>query len=103
VQGASKGSKTATVRSTDSDTSGRVTSADNLPASRCDLDYIGGVTSADSLIALPHIQHWSRNALHGTLVRRTNLCESSSQPDTCTPRVGESGGYWLPNGPLFSF
>jgi hypothetical protein len=50
---------------------GRVTSDDSTSAS--DVNFDGVVNQGDRDIVHAHMQHWRRNALHGTLVRRTNL------------------------------
>jgi len=76
VSGYNQGQKTARVRTTDADADNerRVTSADQQ--SPCDINYDGAINSLDrdSVVAF-HLSHWKRHALHGTLVRRTNLCE----------------------------
>ena len=93
VAGVSQGTKDVTIRTTDTNADGRTTTADVSNA--CDLNYGPG-----GGFPLPHLDHWHRNALHGTLVRRTNLCESSP---TCTPANGASVDFWSPSGRWIAF
>ena len=98
VSGVLQGSRAVTVRTTDTDANGRTEGFDVTAA--CDLDYDGAVTSEDVLFINAHTDHWHRNALHGTLVRRTNYCE------TCAPgSPGVRGGsetFWSPSGRFIS-
>src|SRR5207247_6297316 len=71
VSGVSEGALHTLVRTTDTDADGRVTYADTI--SYCDINYSGAVDSGDRAEVLNHRTDWHRNALHGTLVRRTNL------------------------------
>lgn len=98
VRGNAGGTKTLTVRTTDSTGNGRTDATD--AAAPCDLNYNKATDATDSSLTQNHVDHWKRNALHGTLVRRTNLCES---PPNCVPRVGESELFWSPNGRWLTF
>jgi hypothetical protein len=95
VDGIREDSVTVVVRSVDTDTSGVVTSADGTGA--CDLDYDGDVGVEEASLISQHSSHWHRDALFGTPVRRTNLC------DTCTTEdpvggLGDSELSWSPSG-----
>ncbi len=98
VAGVHQGGRAIVVRTADTNADGRVTSAD--AGSPCDLNYDGVSGSADASLLLVHTDHWRRNALHGTLVRRTNYCE------TCPPGTpGSRGGseiFWSPSGRFVS-
>ena len=89
------------VRSADSNGDGRVDGSDTP----CDLDYDGTAGAADAALAAPHAQHTHRQALFGTLVRRTNLCEDccpfcyGDVPNT----IGESTVSWSPDGRHLAF
>lgn len=89
VSGVSQSYKDVVVRSLDKNADGRVTSAD-VPS--CDLNYDG---IPEFTTVFDHFDHWHRNALHGTLVRRTNYCE------TCLPghenTRGSSKLFWSPS------
>ena len=37
-----------------------------------DLNYDGNRNGTDKALVLAHVDHWHRNLLHGTLVRRTS-------------------------------
>lgn len=82
VAGVDKGTKTVQVRTTDTNADGRVTSADQTGP--CDVNY--NSTADDATIVSAHADHWRRNALHGTLVRRTSFCE------TCPPEAVNTKG-----------
>ncbi len=77
VTGLYQGLRDVVVRSTDTNANGRVATSGDTPV--CDLDYSGGFNLADNLIFSAHLDHWHRNALHGTLVRRTNYCETCAE------------------------
>jgi len=98
VSGVFQGSRQIWVRTTDTNANGR-TFDDDVP-SPCDLNYDGGSTSDDGLVVSAHRDHWNRNALHGSLVRRTNYCE------TCQGGApGTRGGseiFWSPSGRYIS-
>ncbi len=99
VSGVSQGPKTVTARTTDKDADGRTTSSDSPP---CDLNYNGTAGDANDLAAaLDHLDHWRRNVLFGTLVRRTNLCETCAVESTGT--IGDSEVFWSPDGKLLAF
>lgn len=97
IAGETVAGDTATVRGVDADGDGRVSGADPV----LDLDYGGAVDGADLALAAPHSGHGHRGALHGTLVRRTDLCA------TCLPEtegtLGESGASWSPDGRELAF
>src|SRR6266508_5793832 len=94
VSGTASGSKTLVIRTTDRDGDGRVESTEGSPG--CDLNYDGIVNSQDSLIAAPHVTDWKRNALHGTLVKRTNLCDTCAAGQANTMGSGDLS--WSPSG-----
>lgn len=98
VAGVSQGSRLITVRSTDTDADGRTTGFDT--GAPCDLDYNGAIGTNDIQLINAHTDHWRRNALHGTLVRRTNYCETCPEE---TPGVkGGSEIFWSPSGRFIS-
>ncbi len=97
VSGGTYGTKTATVRTTDVNADGRVSSSEILAP--CDLNYDGASNFSDVQLALYHEDHWHRNALFGTLVRRTNLSHAEGQPGA----VGESQVFWSPSGRWLSY
>jgi hypothetical protein len=92
VSGAFQGTKYATVRTPDPDSDGRVESDD---APSCDLNYDGVINLRDKEIASGHVDHWHRNALFGTLVRRTNYCETC--PGFAANTKGASQIFWSPS------
>ncbi len=93
------GTKVVTVRTTDYDGNGRADS--EVGAAGCDLNYDGLVNLTDKLIRLSHNTDWHRNALFGTLVRRTNLCETCKPESTGT--IGDSEIFWSPDGKQLAF
>lgn len=98
VAGVFQGSQVIVVRTTDTDASGRTATGDAvLP---CDVNYDSASNGADAALVNAHADHWRRNALHGTLVRRTSYCE------TCpfgTPGTrGGSEVFWSPSGRYIS-
>jgi len=98
VSGVGKGSKTATVRSTDTNSDGKVIAETDyfLPAQPCDLNYSGTVDVTDVSIAQGELDHWHRHALHGTLVKRTSLCDNCFAGGNT---VSAEGRYsWSPSG-----
>ena len=98
VSGVAQGNKLAYVRTADTDADGRVTSAD--ATSPCDLNYNGvSGDTTDARLVQNHLDDWHRNALHGTLVRRTNLSEAEGEPGA----IGESEIFWSPNGRWLSY
>ncbi len=92
VSGRSEGSKVAVIRTVDVGASGRVDNSD-LFQTTCDVNYDGS-TGDDGVLAAQHLLHWHRNALHGTLVRRTNYCETCQDGSANTR--GESQLSWSP-------
>jgi hypothetical protein len=94
VAGRSQGNKNIVVRTVDVDASGRVDLPD-IFNSTCDVNYDGTVDSHDDLLAQHHEPDWHRNTLFGTLVRRTNVCDTCSQGQPNT--LGESVN-WAPHG-----
>jgi WD40-like Beta Propeller Repeat len=99
VSGVSQGTKQAYVRTTDPNADGRTTTADL--SSLCDVNYDGAVDNIDQTAVTDHDEHWHRNALHGTLVRRTNLCETCAEESPGT--LGESEIFWSPDGKRLAF
>jgi hypothetical protein len=101
VSGVQQGSKNANVRTvdTDADATRRVTTADQTGV--CDLNYDGSSNSTDVALVTAHLNHWHHNTLFGTLVRRTNLCETcqGGQPNT----YGEGDISWSPDGRTVAF
>ena len=97
VSGVAQGNKLAYVRTTDTNADGRVTAGDDI--SPCDLDYSGGFNLLDVRLVDNHLDDWHRNALHGTLVRRTNLSYAENQPGA----IGESQLFWSPSGRWLSY
>ena len=100
VSGVLKLTGSITVRTVDSNADGIVTTADQVGA--CDLNYNGFVGDAtDTALVGAHLDHWFRNMLLGTLVRRTNLCETCREETTNT--LGESLVSWSPDGKSLAF
>lgn len=93
VAGVNQGAVAVVVRTTDTNADGRVTSGDtNSP---CDLNYDHFSNIVDAGIVNIHADHWRRNALHGTLVRRTNYCETC--PEGAVNTRGGSILSWSPS------
>ena len=96
VSGRLLGSKTVVVRTVDVNANGRV-DLDDLFQSTCDVAYNGDYQHQYPT-EFPHYApaHWHRNALFGTLVKRSQSCE------TCTENqahaIGEGETSWAPNG-----
>ena len=61
----------------------------------------GTVNDADRYLALNHPNDWHRNALFGTAVLRTSLCETCKAESTGT--IGESSIFWSPDGKQLAF
>ena len=99
VSGVYQGSLTAHVRTVDNNADGRVTGGDST--SYADINYDGATNSSDGHMSALHLAHWNRNALHGTLVRRTNLCETCAAESTGT--MGESEISWSPDNKKIAF
>ena len=97
LDGVSFGSSTVEIRSLDSDGDGALTGADTP----CDVDYDGSVGPADASLFANHPSHSHHNALFGTLVRRTNLCEDCE--DEAPNTLGESSVSWSPDGRRLTF
>ncbi len=98
VSGVAQGTKTALVRTTDSNADGRSNSSDwNCAHCWWDLNYNGNFAD-DSLYLVAHgAQHWHRNVLFGTPVRRTNMCP------TCVGHAPNTLGTnfsWAPHGKM---
>ena len=100
VSGTYEGTKTAHVRTTDPDASGR-DSLGGDQSSPGDVDWSGGTSSADFSAAATHIYHWRRNALHGSLVQRTFVCDTCYVGDDNT--IGGSPAAWSPSGRFLGF
>jgi hypothetical protein len=103
VSGVSQGTKTVRVRTVDTNADGRFDEDDI--SGLADINYDGAPGSSgheqDVADAAPHDLHWHRNALHGTLVRRTNLCETC--PDFGAGTKGEGQVFWSPSHRFISF
>jgi len=97
VSGEQVGAGSALVRSVDANGDGAVDAAD----APCDLDFDGDVDGDDFARRAEHFRHSHRNALFGTLVRRTNLCESCQEFSPGT--MGESSLAWSPDGRFLAF
>jgi hypothetical protein len=103
VSGVNEGYADVTARTVDSlqtppASAGRVTPEDSTSAS--DVNFDGVVNSTDRAIVHAHMQHWRRNALHGTLVRRTNYCETCAEEAVNTK--GEGQIFWSPTAKYIS-
>jgi Tol biopolymer transport system component len=82
------------VRTTDTNADGRVNSSD-LPVG--DINYNGTSNDAtDQQLLADHADHWKRHALHGTLVRRTNLLYR--EYPNLIGAIGDSQIFWSPSG-----
>ena len=97
IAGEEVGRDTATIRSPDADGDGRVDGADPI----LDLDYGGSVDATDMALAAMHAGHGHRTALHGTPIRRTDLCGTC--PEETEGTLGESGAAWSPDGRRLAF
>ena len=97
VSGVSQGTKHARVRTADTLSDGR-TDLGDVSAGLCDLNYNNVHGEGDELSAsLAHVDHWHRNALFGTSVRRTNYCGNPP----CQGNMGFLGFsqiFWSPSG-----
>ena len=95
VSGIFQGTKDAIINSLDQDASGRLGTIDSPYCKP-----VGVGAKQMSAIFAAHYEHWHRNALHGTLVRRTNYCE------TCPPGAENTKGgstiHWSPSGSFIS-
>ncbi len=92
VSGVNHGYTERIVRTTDGDGDGRTESIGDL----VDINYDGNVDVWDSgIITFAHLEHWHRNVLHGTLVRRTNFCETCEEYEVGTKGEGEVA--WSPS------
>src|SRR5207247_1679041 len=89
VRGHGEGNKTVHIRTTDPDASGR-DSLGGDQSSPGDVDWSGTHNAADDTAAAAHLQHWHRNALHGTLVKRTVF-------DGTNSFIGEGEAFWSPS------
>ncbi len=101
VSGDGQGSRNVQIRTTDPDIDlERRVTVPEWPLTD-DLNWNGvdwhEGDSEDLGIFYAHLDHWRRNALHGTLVKRTSL------PETGLPRIGESVISWSPNGNWLTF
>jgi dipeptidyl aminopeptidase/acylaminoacyl peptidase len=94
VSGKGSGFNDRLVRTVDPDGNGRFEPTEGAPT--CDLNYNGVANLVDRSIAFPHFTDWHRNAMFGTLVRRTSLCETCSPESTGT--IGDSEVFWSPDG-----
>jgi hypothetical protein len=98
VSGVAQGNRTAKVRSVDVDANGRVDGDDPFQTT-CDLNYDGMIDQNDRNLAFLHSQHWHRNCLFGTPVRRTRVC------GTCVPGTFNTLGddfCWSVNGKMLA-
>jgi hypothetical protein len=102
VSGTPVGAATASVRTTDADADGRATASE----APCDLDDSGSIGAGDSALVAPHLGHAHRHALFGTLVRRTNLCDScdvAEEDAELSGVIGASTVSWSPDGRRLAF
>ncbi len=100
VSGTYQGGKAATIRTVDGyPADGRVTESDAFLEGACDINYDGQITDPDIAAVNSHMTDWHRNALFGTLVRRTNLSYAEGQAGA----VGESQLFWSPSGRWLSY
>jgi hypothetical protein len=99
VTGVYQGYLDAKVRSTDTNGDGRTNSSDTT--SVCDLNFSGAVNSTDVDLVKAHLEDSHRNALFGTLVRRTNLCGSCGNGAAYT--IGDGVIGWSPNGTRLAY
>jgi hypothetical protein len=99
VSGVSQGTKTVRVRTVDTNADGRFDEDD--VSGLADINYDGAQNARDLSAAFAHNEHWHRNALHGTLVRRTNFCEGCGQGDANTR--GLSLLHWSPSQRFISY
>ncbi len=99
VAGVYQGLREAKLRSTDTNGDGRTTSSDLTGV--CDLNFDGVVNSTDIALVNGHLEDFHRNALFGTLIRRTNLCGAcaNGQPNT----IGDGVIAWSPSGRWLAF
>src|SRR5262249_28140877 len=102
VSGVSQGSKHVYVRTTDTNADGQTTSSDVSGCS--DINYSGSVTAADNSIVSAHYYqgaHTHRQALHGTLVRRSNLHDFVVYGSYGS--IGNGTISWAPNGRMVAY
>jgi Tol biopolymer transport system component len=100
VSGVLQGTRVARVRSLDADVHDPVDAViDSVFA--CDWNYSGAVDSSDYALLHAHDQHGHRNALHGTLAKRTSLCDTCGREATNT--LGDSQISWSPDGRRLAF
>jgi hypothetical protein len=93
VSGTNEGYLDVHIRTTDTNASDRTTSADLPPP---DLNWNGSTDATDSAAVQAHVNHWKRNALHGTLIERTHF-------DGTNSFIGEGKAFWSPSGRYVSF
>lgn len=94
VSGVNEGYRDLTARTTDPDADGRTEASEGaLP---CDLNYDGMISPADAILQANHKPDWHRNALFGTLVRRTNMCPTCGVNSYNT--LGDGIFSWSPTG-----
>jgi putative Ig domain-containing protein/WD40 repeat protein len=98
VSGVNQGTVFATVRTVDTNADGRVDGADISGA--CDVNYNG--QPDDTALVNAHNNHWHRNALFGTLVQRTNLCETC-ESSISEGNIGSGDISWSPDGRYVAF
>ena len=97
VSGAYEGYRDLTARTTDTNANGRVEMNEGpLP---CDLNYDNIQDQNDAILLAQHVPDWHRNALFGTMVRRTSLSYLEDAPGA----IGESQVFWSPNGRWLSY
>lgn len=96
VAGIFQGTKDVSIRSLDLDGDGRLATVDYPLCAPV------GVTESEVLeIFQAHYEHWHRNALHGTPVRRTNYSESETPGSANTIGGGEVN--WSPTGRYLTY
>jgi Tol biopolymer transport system component len=105
VSGVEQGTMDVQLRTTDADIDldRRVVNQSGYDYPACDLDWNGTAdASPDRAIVDAHAEHWRRNALHGTPIALTSLCETDCGSPPMN-KIGSSDVFWSPNGKWISF
>ena len=103
VSGVSQGTKKVYVRTVDTNHDGKVTTADETGYS--DINYSGGSPNGtDAALVAGHLyqgEHWHRYALHGAMMKRTNLLDYARSNAYKTMGSGDIS--WSPSGRNIAF